>query len=180
MSRVSRVASAALGLLLSLAPHDATGDWVRDQLYVALREGPGVDHVRVKTLSSGDEVRVLTARGEWTKVKTSEGSSGWVPSKYLQPTPPAAQALPQVKRELGKAQQRIAGLEKQLDAQTVALEEHETLRTEVAKLENENAAMAGSSRWRTLAAGGVIVLLGMAIGAFVPRSRPDRPRRLRL
>ena len=55
----------------------------------------------------------------------------------------------------------------------------ETLREELAKIQKENAAMTSSSRWRMLVAGGAIVLLGIAIGAFAPRSRPDKTRRLR-
>lgn len=179
MNRLVRVAAGTLGLVLSLIPLNAEADWVRDQLYVTLREGPGLDHTRLETLASGDQVRTLTRRAEWAKVKTSEGVVGWIPSKYLQKTPPAAQTLQQEKLKLGKAEERVAGLEARLKTQTGKLAELETLREELAKIQKENAAMTSSSRWRMLVAGGAIVLLGIAIGAFAPRSRPDKTRRLR-
>ena len=179
MRRLARIGVGVLGLSLSLAPLDAAADWVRDQLFVTLRAGPGLDHTRLETLSSGDEVQKLSTREKWAQVETSKGLVGWIPSKYLQETRPAAHALQQAKQELGKAKQRVSGLEEQQKAQAGELAELETLRSKVAKLELDNAAMAGSSRWKMLVAGGAIVLLGMAIGAFVPRSRPDKTRRLR-
>lgn len=179
MSGLVRIATGVLVGVLLLGPAEARSDWVRDQLYVTLREGPALNHPRVGTLSSGDQVRTLASRDDWTQVKTSEGLSGWMPTKYLQKAAPAVHQLPGIKRELEQARKKISGLQEKVDADAQKLGEFEALQARVLELEEENVAIAGSSRWRILVAGGAIVLLGILIGALVPRARPDKTRRLR-
>jgi SH3 domain protein len=181
MNRALSVPVAASALLLGtlLVPFGAGADYVRDELRVILRAGPGTQHARVAVLMSGDEVRSLGENKDWTRVRTADGSQGWIPSKYLRSSPPPVRELPRVEAELGQALEKITGLEERLGEQTRELVELEALRARVADLEAQNTVLARSSYWRTLIAGGAIVLLGMLIGALLPKSRPERPRRLR-
>jgi hypothetical protein len=74
----------------------------------------------------------------------------------------------------------VKELDETLKAQSEAVRELETLRTQVAELQSENIRLSGSTRWKELAAGGVIVLVGMLIGALLAKTPRTRSRRLKL
>ena len=169
----------ALCLFLCLSPFAAGADWIRDELYLILRDGPGLDNAKLETLSSGDQVRVLKTDGEWANVKTKDGLAGGVPSKYLEKTLPAVLALPKAHSDLEKARSKITELDDKLALQTEQLEELETIRARANELEADHAAIARSDRVLTLIAGGGIIVVGMLIGAVLPRGRSDKSRRLR-
>ncbi|HEX2927578.1 MAG TPA: SH3 domain-containing C40 family peptidase [Ruminiclostridium sp.] len=50
---------------------------------INLRKGPGISHGIVKKLSKNDKLLILKTSGNWYKVRTSDGSIGWVSSKYI-------------------------------------------------------------------------------------------------
>jgi murein DD-endopeptidase MepM/ murein hydrolase activator NlpD len=48
-----------------------------------LRDGPGTDYVGLTKLSEGTQLDLVAQAGEWLKVQTEDGSSGWVKTAYL-------------------------------------------------------------------------------------------------
>lgn len=57
--------------------------YIRTIVKITLRSGPGIDH-KIKTMvSSGTEVTVLELGDEWSKIRTSKGSEGWVLTQLL-------------------------------------------------------------------------------------------------
>lgn len=73
-------------------PEGGTG-WIHAQLLqqryvvegqgVRLREGPSTDDTSVTMLFRGQEVGRLGQRGNWTNVRTDDGRTGWLSSRYL-------------------------------------------------------------------------------------------------
>ena len=169
----------ALALLLAL-PLTAGADWVRDEIRINMRTGPGLDFRILEVLVSGDRVRRIGTSSDWVHVRTAEGKDGWVPDGYVVREEPASVRLPAVESELAEAKARIASLDSELGEQTAAITELNALRADNERLTTENAQLAGSSWWKLLLAGGATVLIGMVIGAVVPRGGSQRTRRIKL
>jgi SH3 domain protein len=175
------VLRALLLLLVSIAASQpARADYVRDEIRVHIRTGPGAEYSPLKLLRSGDEVTRLERRDEWSRVRTPDGQEGWLPTTYLAAKRPPSAALPQTEARLRLAEDRVRDLEKQLGTQAERITEVQTLKDRVRALEAENIRLEGSTRWKELLAGGGIVLLGMAVGALVARGGSSRSRRLKI
>lgn len=72
----------------------AKTQYVSDHLVITVRTGQGAQFQIIKTLESGEHVEVLemTDTG-YTKVKTSDGTEGWVRTQYLAEEPVASEKL---------------------------------------------------------------------------------------
>ena len=112
----------SLFLVLSPALVLARTAYVSDQLVITLRTGQGNSFQIVKTLSSGTRLEVLeeTDTG-YTRVRTADGTDGWVRTQYLSNEPTASEQLAITKAQLAKLQ-----------------EKNTTLSTQLAKLQKDN------------------------------------------
>jgi SH3 domain protein len=178
--RVIRAICALLVALGATVPSLSAADFVRDEIRINMRSGPGLEYRIVQLLRSGDEAKRLAERGDWIQVRLRDGKEGWVPSGYLTPKPPASVEVPELRSRLQDVETRAGRLQEQLGNQAEAMRELETLRVRVRELQAENIRLSGSSRWKELTAGGVIVLVGMVIGALLPKGGRQRSRRLKL
>ncbi len=169
----------ALALLLAI-PQTAGADWVRDEIRINMRSGPGLQFRILEVLVSGDRVQRIGTSSDWVHVRTAEGKDGWVPDGYVVREQQASIRLPAAETELAEAELRIATLESQLAEQTEAITELDGLRAANERLTTENIQLSGSSWWKVLVAGGATVLVGMVIGAVVPRGGSQRTRRIKL
>ncbi len=169
----------ALALLLAL-PLSAGADWVRDEIRVNMRTGPGLQFRILKVLVSGDRVQRIGTSSDWVHVRTSEGKDGWVPDGYVVREQPASIRLPAAETKLAEAEAKISALDSQLTEQTQAITELDELRAGNERLTTENIQLSGSSWWKVLVAGATTVLVGMVIGALVPRGGSQRARRIKL
>ena len=50
-----------------------------------LRSGPGTAHSSTGLITKGQIVTVLSVSGDWSRIKTAEGRTGWVYNKYIGP-----------------------------------------------------------------------------------------------
>ena len=166
-------------LALFLPGPDASADWVRDEIRINLRAGPGNQYKILKVLASGERVTKLAEVENWIQVRTAD-QDGWVPAGYLTDETPAAVLLPEVQEKLESATQRVASLDAQLSRQTEAIEELESLRSQNEILTAENTRLRWSSAWKNLAVGGAIVLAGIVIGLVIPRGGSGSRTRLKL
>ena len=175
-----RAAWLCLAILMALAPAaGASADYVRDEIRVKMRNGPGERHGSSRVLISGDPVTPLAQRNGWIRVRTQNGEEGWVPSSYLTKNPPASVALPRAEAKLAQAQARLEALEEKFGGQIEAVAELDTLRSRNLALESENIELAGAERWKTLGIGALILLVGFGVGATLARGG-GRPGRLKL
>lgn len=110
----------ALALLIPITGMAAT-KYVSDRLVITLRTNQGNQFQIIKTLPSGTLLTVLeqTSTG-YTRVRTADGTEGWVRTQYLSDDPPAAEDLAKAQEKLAKlqdtlskTQQELAGLRKE-------------------------------------------------------------------
>ncbi len=147
----------------------AQREYIRDEIRVNMRAGPGLQYKILKVMTSGDVVRRLGSTDDWIEVATAEGGQGWVPSGYVSAEVPPSVSLPQVTTRLVHSEARVRELEARLATQTGSLSELEALRASAEELEIENAELRWSTGWRSMATGAVVVLVGILIGIVIPR-----------
>ena len=181
-----RAALVAASLLL-FVPASASAElaWVRGGIRLNLRTEPGTEFRIIGGVSTGDAVDILERTKGWTRVRTSDSKSGWIPEGYLQPEPPPTVRLEQFEDE-------VTSLRAQLESSKARASElgatNETLasrdggqRSEIDRLKVENAEMRASRRWPEWITGASVLAAGMLLGAILHRNSTRRPAsRIRL
>jgi SH3 domain protein len=180
------LAAGACLLLLFLAfPAAAERAWVKDELRLNIRTGPGLKYRIIGSLETGDRVDIVSRGENWTEVRPDELAPGWIPVGYLQSAPPARIALAQLKVETADLRGRLESLataEAELRAANEEIGGRDGMQqSEIARLTRENIELRAEARWPEWITGGGIVLVGMLLGAIVARtSGRRRPQRIRL
>jgi len=103
------------GLCLIFSPAIAKTLYVSDQLVITLRTGQGNSYQIIKTLASGEPLEVLeeTDTG-YTRIRTADGTEGWVRTQYLSNEPTAREQLATTQAMLKKLQGKNTTLGSQL------------------------------------------------------------------
>ena len=110
----------------------AKSGYISDELIVTIRSGQGNHTPIIKTIKSGERIDVLeeTETG-YSRIKTADGTEGWVRTQFLTDEPVATQ-------KLAKLQDKLA----QLDSSNQTLKkDNKELRTEKTKLEESLAKL---------------------------------------
>ncbi len=154
--------------------------YIRDEIRVNMRAGPGLQFRIVRVLTSGEVVRRIAERDDWVQVAIPGGPDGWIESGYVTSEVPPSVVLPQLQDQLTHAEARVRELERKLGVQTEAITELEELRAENEGLEATNADLEFSSGWQDMAAGAGIMLVGMVIGLLGSRGTVRSGRKIKL
>jgi SH3 domain protein len=99
------VATAAL-VVLAGASH-AERAWIKDELRLNIRTGPGLRYRILGVLATGDSVEVLSRTEGWTQVRAPGGMDGWIPEGYLQAETPARIRLERHEAETAELRTRF-------------------------------------------------------------------------
>ncbi|MCK4865369.1 MAG: TIGR04211 family SH3 domain-containing protein [Gammaproteobacteria bacterium] len=92
--------------ILSFSAHAET-QYVSDHLVITVRTGQGAQFQIIKTLESGEHVKILEVTNTgYTHIETSDGTKGWVRTQYLAKEPVASEKLVRTEAKLLKT--RIA------------------------------------------------------------------------
>jgi SH3 domain protein len=180
------VAGAGLAALLlgaAGAAHAETA-WVKDELRLNLRTGPGVQFRIVGSVETGNSVDVLERGESWTRVQVHGGAEGWIPAGYLQTERPAAMRLSALEQETAELRQQV----EELSAQAERLRQENAelggrdgeQRSRIEQLTRENLELKAGARWPDRIAGAAIVCAGMLIGALLQRRSGRRSPRIKL
>lgn len=172
--RALLIGLAALALAASGASA-ARADYIGGEVRVNLRAGPGIEFRILKILTAGMQAQRIGGDGEWVQVRTQD-LEGWIPRDNLTSEEPASLALPRVREKLTSSEGRIAELEQKVKEQSAQLEELANLRERNRVLEDDAASASATARWKTLAAGAAITLVGILIGLVAPRGSGQRSR----
>lgn len=89
--------------------------YITDDLQVDVRRGQSLQHRILTFLSSGTPVTVLDEDGDYTLIRTSGGTEGWVLSRYLMDRPHA-------REQLANARERVQSLVAERDRLAATLE----------------------------------------------------------
>jgi SH3 domain protein len=170
--------------LIAAAPALAETGWVKDELRLNVRTGPGVQYRIVGVLQTGDSVQILSRAEGWTEVRPDNVEKGWIPEGYLQPTPPARVTLAEREAEAAALEKRLAALTKTESQLRASYEEVSSRdarqQDEISRLTRENLELRAGARWPEWITGAGIVLVGMILGAIVARGSGRRQPRIKL
>lgn len=138
-----------LFILLMLMPIYSMAEtvYVTDILKLKLRASTGTDAQVITNLSSGDKLTVVEKQKRYTRVKTSDGRTGWVQSWFLTDKIPAAHKVDNLIREketLVKQLLRAESKLKNFDSETA--KENDQLRNTVATLSRKIERLTATRR----------------------------------
>lgn len=158
--------------------------WVKDELTVWVRSGPGNNYRNFRTIQTGDSVEIVSRKDDWTQIRTGE-FEGWIPAGYLQSMPPARIRLERHEAETAGQRQRLESLSSEVEElrtrNTELSENQENLETELREVRGENVELRAGARWPEWIAGASILAVGWLLGMFVQWSSSRRgTRRIRL
>lgn len=180
----------AVALLLAGGrPATAEQAWVRGEVRLNIRTGPGNQYRIIGLVKTGDAIDVLERGEDWTKIQIQQedGSTkqGWIPGGYLNSEPP-----PTV--QLERAQSRVETLEQELTtlkSETGKLRSDNEILTsqdgdqqsQIKQLTMENMELRAGARYPEWITGASIFAAGMVLGAWLHRNSARRqPTRIRL
>jgi len=179
MARAGIVALAVAALALSAAAETA---WVKDELSLNLRTGPGTQYRIKGSVKTGDQLEVLRRGNGWTQVRAAEIGDGWIPGGFLLPDPPAGVRLAQVEAQTAefRAQfESVSNRAQQLANENATLSQNDAAqKQQIEQLSRENFELQAGARWPEWITGAGILGIGMAMGAIVHSvsGRRQRPR----
>lgn len=116
--------------------------YISDKVYVPLRVGDGSKYRIVhRGLPSGTKLELITTNEStgYSKVKTTSGTEGWLPSHYLVEAPVARTRLKEAEAKLSKLSEANKALREQLKNTTQSSEQTASI---VEQLERENTALS--------------------------------------
>lgn len=137
---MNRILPLGLLALLVSGPVAAQQVWVSDQFEVTLRTGPSTSNAIEKVLRSGTSLEVLETDSEtgYARVRASDGTEGWVLTRYLMNEPSAREQLARLTSQLSNANNEGSTLTQQLDA---VRGEYQAATNRIAVLEREKQAV---------------------------------------
>ena len=134
------MAAVVLFVVPNLASPQSNDSWISDQFEVMLRSGKSTQQRIIKLLPSGTKVTVLEQDDEsgYTRVRTSNGTEGWILTRYLVPSPTARLQLPELQTRLFNSDE----MRRQLQARVLELEqEREALQTQLGRTETSSLGL---------------------------------------
>ncbi len=143
----------ALLALLSAVPTQlrAATAYVSDELVLGVYAEQTGQGQRLATLHSGATVETLVVNGEYTQVRLSDGTTGWVKSAYLTSQAPATVRIKKLQEELDVSRATTPGL-----AVAAARSELEQLKSELANKQAELDAARRALASPAPASGGAV------------------------
>jgi SH3 domain protein len=183
ITRAARRASAAIVVLAAIAAGAETA-WVKDELRLNLRTGPGAEYRIKGYIKTGDSVTVLSRREGWVQVRTSssELGDGWIEDGFLDAQPPAAMRLEKTQTETAEFRGQFGSLTervKALEAENGQFKEEDVKqKEELDTLTRDNMELRAGARWPEWITGACLLAVGMLMGAIVQsmNGRRSRPR----
>jgi SH3-like domain-containing protein len=153
-------------LLCALLAAGADTAYVSDELVLGVYAEQNGQGQRLTTLHSGTSVETLAQSGEFTQVRLSDGTLGWVKSAFLTSKEPAIVRVKQLEEELERNRANPPALK-----EAAALSEVERLKQELNAKQAEIDAARGQQRPTAVPAAAAPLrtapAAGIAAGAFI-------------
>jgi uncharacterized protein YgiM (DUF1202 family) len=165
---------------LAPPPSRATEAWVKGDVLLNVRAGPGAQFRPLGVVTTGDPVQIVEHGDGWTHVRTEKAGEGWIPSGFLQDRPPAVVLLQQAQSEASELRERVEALAAEAErlraeSERSAARESEQSR-EIERLAREKADLVLEARWPEWIAGASLLFTGGLLGAWVRGSARRLPR----
>ncbi len=138
------VPATSIGATKSGAQKGKTTRYVSDNVAITLRSGKTNQHRIIRSLDSGTKLRVLETDKTHARVKTPDGTVGWVLKRYLVDEPVARIILPPIQEKLAKLEAKYSELRekhkeiiKERNELAVIASKYEQLETKYTKAADE-------------------------------------------
>lgn len=162
--------------------------WVRGEVRLNVRTGPGTEYRILGVLKTGDSVEVLSRGENWTEVETQQTDGlkqGWIPEGYLRPQPPPSVRLAEAESRVVDLDSKLAALDQeasQLRTDKASFAGQDAAqKAEIKELTMENMELRAGARYPEWITGASIFAAGMVLGAWIHRNSARRqPSRIRL
>lgn len=134
------VPAAFVALTVLLGAVQAETRYISDELTVTVRSGEDASYRVLEELKSGTQVEVLSQNAEsgYTRVRTPDGTEGFVLTRYLMGDTPAQVRVAELQEQLEEIEQNPEGLRQELNE---LRSEHQSLRLRYDSLEFENVQL---------------------------------------
>lgn len=144
--------------------------WVRGEVKTNFRVNPTPNSRPMGVVKTGDAVGVFERRGDWARVLVGE-LIGWIPTSYLDTTPPPTQHVSMLEAQVAELQAKLdaatreAGESKtRVEQLAIADSERETA---MRRMSEENRDLRAGERWPYLVTGAGILGIGLAVGLLL-------------
>jgi len=129
---ITTIAGFCLLVLASAAVAEAR--YVQDQLEITMRTGESTRNSIIRMLASGDRVELLESNPDsgYSKIRTSDGTEGWVLTRFLMSEPAARQQLANLRIRAATLREEQGRLETELEG---VRNENQNLRTQLSDME---------------------------------------------
>ena len=162
--------------------------WVRGEVRLNVRTGPGTEYRIVGVLKTGDSVSVLSRGENWTQVETQQTDGlkrGWIPEGYLRAKPPPSIRLGQAEARVVELDSALATVQKEAEQLRTAhadlASQDGSQQAQIKELTMENMELRAGARYPEWITGASIFAAGMVLGAWIHRNSARRqPTRIRL
>jgi SH3 domain protein len=179
MSRLQFLVGIILGVWLTVQPSWAAKAYVTDSFKVTLRTGPSNENKIIAMPSSGEPVKVLDSRGDWSRVRLLgrgvDYKEGWMLSQFLVDRLPWEVQAKSLKDENTRLKEQLAlngkKLSEAVHREGAARSTLETAQKEVQRLAKENEVLQSSERSKWFAIGALVLLFGLMIGFVMGRQQ---------
>ena len=101
------------GMLVFAGPSFAEDMYVASVTEISLRTGPSVDNKIIAMLKTGNKLEIIEFNKDWSQVRTDNGKSGWVLSRFITPKKPEILLLDELKEKNQNLLSKIAQLEEE-------------------------------------------------------------------
>ncbi|GAB3678796.1 TIGR04211 family SH3 domain-containing protein [Salinisphaera aquimarina] len=102
------------GLLVISTVATAATRYVSDELSINMRRGPGTGYRITQLLDAGDQVQTLSEKSGWTQIRASDGSTGYVLTRFLSDQAAARTRIDAMQEQTEKFKSENADLKSEL------------------------------------------------------------------
>jgi SH3 domain protein len=157
--------------------------YIVDYFKIMVRRQPGEEYKIIEQLPSNEKVRLIKTEGDWAKISSGNGRTGWVLKRYLTEELPKTIQMAKLERKIKNQAKKIEALEKEnMSIKQKNVEILQSIATQSEKVKNvslENQRLKEEPyRIMLLLSGGGIFLIGCIITLIIQRLGRGRKSRL--
>ena len=133
-----QISNFLLVLLLFAGTAAAEVVYVDDYLRLGVRTNPDPAESSIAVVTTGEALTVLGREGDYIKIRTEDGTEGWVSKNYVSDEPPARRQLEQLRKEYEQKEAQSVELSKSLAEST---ESRDAMDKRITELMTENSSL---------------------------------------
>ena len=144
--------------------------WVRGEVKTNFRVNPTPNSRPMGVVKTGDQVGVFERRGEWARILVGE-LIGWIPTSYLDTTPPPTQHVAMLEAQVAELQAKLDAATRDAAEAKARVEQLAITDSEreaaMRRMSEENRDLRAGERWPYLVTGAGILGIGLAVGLLL-------------